>query len=91
MNLQNNISIPATVFAQIVDNEMVILDTKNENYFGLDPIGTVMWEQLTQTGSIEKLYTYMLEHYDVEEIILKKDIEIFIQNLVKNRLIKLEE
>ncbi len=87
MNFTEKMTIPSTIFMQTIDNEMIILDTKSENYFGLDSMGTVMWEQLSRDSSIEVLVHYMLEHYDVEENIVKQDISVFIKNLVKNELI----
>jgi len=87
MNSVENITIPSTVFAQVVDDEMVLLDTQSENYFGLDAIGTVMWQELSQHQSVPALQSYMLEHYDVSEDVIEKDIEAFINHLVDNKLI----
>jgi hypothetical protein len=76
-----------TVFTQMLDDELIILDTQSENYFALDSIGMQMWEQLSKHHSPQILYEYMLVHYEVEASILKKDIEIFIQNLLTHQLI----
>ena len=81
--------MPSTVFTQVIDEEIVILDTQSENYFGLDTMATVMWEQLRVNPSLEALVQYMLEEYDVQEYVLKEDIKMFINNLVKNKLITL--
>ncbi len=87
MNFTDKVTIPSTVFAQVVDDEMVILDTESENYFGLDTIGREMWQILVENGSLENLKTTMLEKYEVKESVIKHDIEVFIDTLVKNRLI----
>lgn len=87
MNFTDKVTIPSTVFAQVVDDEMVILDTESENYFGLDTIGREMWQTLVENGSLENLKTTMLEKYEVKESVIKHDIEVFIDTLVKNRLI----
>jgi ornithine carbamoyltransferase len=82
-----NVSIPSTVFAQVVDDEMVLLDTQSENYFGLDAIGTEMWQVLNRHQNTNALKVYMLEHYEVSEDMIEKDIQTFINNLVENKLI----
>jgi len=87
MNFTEKITIPSTVFAQVVDDEMVIMDTQSENYFGLDAIGTQMWQILVENSALENLKIKILEMYDVEESVLKCDIEIFISELLKNKLI----
>jgi len=89
MNFTKKVRITDSVFTQVIDDEMVILDTESENYFGLDSIGTVMWEQLRVNNSLEELAQYMLEHYDVQEGVLKEDIKTFVTNLVKNKLISI--
>ena len=89
MNNAEKIIIPSSVFAQLVDDEMVLLDTESENYFGLDAIGTVMWQQLAENPLLDVLKSYMLEQYEVEEERLEKDIEIFVKTLVDHQLITL--
>jgi len=89
MNFTEKIMIPDTVFAQIVDDEMVIMDTQSENYFGLDAIGTHMWQILVENGSLENLKKMILKMYDVKEDVLEQDIKIFISKLLKNKLITL--
>jgi len=89
MNFTEKMTIPSTVFAQEVDDEMVIMDTQSENYFGLDAMGTQMWQILIENGSLENLKIKILEMYDVEENVLRQDIEVFISELLKNKLINI--
>ncbi|HFD13685.1 MAG TPA: PqqD family protein [Epsilonproteobacteria bacterium] len=89
MNNAEKIIIPSSVFAQLVDDEMILLDTESENYFGLDAVGTVMWQQLVENPLLDVLKSYMLEQYEVEEERLEKDIEIFVKTLVDHQLITL--
>ena len=89
MTLQDNIMIDDTVFAQEVDHEMVILDTRSEQYFGLDEMGTVIWQHLSESGALQKVYEMMLEQYEVDEAQLEADICRFTQELVDAGLVKL--
>jgi len=91
MNFRQKVHIPSHIYIQAIDDEMVLLDTQSENYFGLDGMGTVMWEQLSVSPSLEDLAEYMLKTYDVEEDVLHADITTFIDKLVKNKLITLGE
>jgi len=87
MDFTQNIMPIATAFTQMVDDELIILDTQSENYFALDAIGAVMWEELSKNHSSQRLYAYMLKHYEVDASILKKDIETFIQTLLSHNLL----
>ncbi|MDQ7083749.1 MAG: PqqD family protein [Sulfurovum sp.] len=91
MILDTKINILASVFTQIVDDEMIILDTQSANYFALDAIGTVMWEQLSVDASLAHLYAYMLEAYEVEASVLLEDMTIFIAKLEEKALIERED
>ena len=89
MTLQNTITIPETLFAQVVDEEMVILDSISQEYFGLDETGAVIWQYLNEHGSLQKTYDAMREMYEVDEKQLEADICRFIQELVDAGLVEL--
>ena len=81
MDLNQKITFSETVFAQEVDGEMVLLDMNSENYFGLDEVGTAIWQAMQESGSLEKVYQAMLEQYEVEPEVLQKDLLDFVQKL----------
>ena len=79
-----------SVFAQEVDGEMMILDMNSQNYFGLDSIGSVIWQIMQDEKSIDSILERLLERYDTSVDILKRDLFIFIDELVSNRLIEVK-
>ena len=88
MTLQNTITIPETLFAQVVDEEMVILDSISQEYFGLDETGAVIWQHLNEHGSLQKTYNAMREMYEVDVKQLEVDICRFVQELVDAGLVE---
>jgi len=90
MNLESRVKISKRVFAQIVDDEMVLLDTVTQNYFGLDRIGSVMWHTIEDKIVIKDILYTLLEYYEVEEDILKRDLFIFIDSLVNSQLLEVD-
>ncbi|WP_294955383.1 PqqD family protein [Sulfurovum sp.] len=81
------ISFSDTVFAQEVDGEMVLLDMDSENYFGLDEVGTSIWQAMQKNETLPEVLSVLLEQYDVEEEVLKNDLLVFVQRLEENGLI----
>ncbi len=79
-----------SVFAQEVDGEMMILDMNSQNYFGLDSVGSVIWQIMQDEKSIDSILERLLERYDTSVDILKRDLFIFIDELVSNRLIEVK-
>ena len=76
------------ILFQKLGKEAVILHLDSEEYFGLDEIGTRIWEVLKQEGSTEKALSILLEEYNVEEEILRADIEEIIAQLRKEKILK---
>lgn len=91
MNLNQKVTFAETVFAQEVDGEMVLLDMNSENYFGLDEVGTAIWQAMQEKESLKEVFDILLEQYEVEEDVLKKDLINFVEKLKESGLIKIEE
>lgn len=90
MSLKKKITFADTVFAQEVDGEMVLLDMESENYFGLDEVGTVIWQAIQEKEFLQEVIEMLLEQYEVTPEVLEKDLMVFVENLQKNGLVKLE-
>ena len=88
ITLDQKINIADTVFAQEVDDEMVILDTVTEEYFGLDEMAAVIWQHLSESRSLQKVHDAMYEAYEVDSEQLEKDICRFVQQLADAGLVQ---
>jgi len=92
MDRDKKIIFSESVFAQEVDGEMVLLDMNSENYFGLDETGTSIWQAMQEhQADLQKVLSALLEKYDVEEDVLKRDLAVFIEKLKENGLIEVKE
>ncbi|HEY9190788.1 MAG TPA: PqqD family protein [Sulfurovum sp.] len=90
MDLNQKIIFADTVFAQEVDDEMVILDMESENYFGLDEVGTSIWQAMQEHGTLQDVFDALLEQYDVEPEILEKDLSDFVEKLLESGLVEVK-
>ena len=91
MNLNQKITFADTVFAQEVDAEMVLLDMESENYFGLDEVGTAIWQAMQEKDTLQEVFDILMEQYDVEEEVLEKDLSDFVGKLLESGLVELKE
>ena len=87
MDLHKTITFAETVFAQEVDGEMVLLDMESENYFGLDEVGTSIWETMQEEADLDKVFSTLLAQYEVPEDVLKSDLVNFVKKLEESGLI----
>ena len=88
MKLDQKVTFAETVFAQEVDGEMVLLDMESENYFGLDEVGTSIWQAMQENETLKEVLAVLLEQYEVEEEMLENDLFAFVGKLEESGLVK---
>ena len=89
MNLNQTITLSPEVISQEVSGETVLLDLESENYFGLDEVGTRIWQLLNEGSNLQNVLNTLLTEYEVDEQQLKKDLQDHITQLVDAGLISL--
>ena len=75
----------------IVGEEAVLLNLKNEQYYGLDPMGTHMWQALTSHASIQAAYEKLLDEYEVSPDVLRNDLKGLLEKLLAQGLVVLQD
>ena len=88
--MTQTIEISSEVLTQEVGGETVILDLKTESYFGLDEVGTRIWQLLQEQNNLQTITATMLNEYDVEEEQLEKDIQDLLTQLNKAGIVTLD-
>lgn len=74
----------------VVGQESVLLNLKNEQYFGLDQMGTQMWQALATSDSIQAVYEKLLGEYDVSAEVLHRDLNNLLEKLLAHGLVELQ-
>jgi Coenzyme PQQ synthesis protein D (PqqD) len=90
MELNQTITLSPDVISQEVSGETVILDLNSENYFGLDEVGTRIWQLVEETGNLQQVYDRMLAEYEVDEEQLLEDMGKLILEIEKIGLVSLQ-
>jgi len=84
------VALVADVVTRRLDDELVLLNLDSEAYYGLDEVGTRMWEVLSSSPSVEAAFEQLLSEYDVDAASLRGDLEKLVDELVKNGLVELQ-
>lgn len=74
-----------------VGAEVVLLNLRNETYYGLDEVGTSMWRALTTNATIQQAYESLLDEYDVDSETLRHDLLELVKNLIDQELIEISD
>lgn len=64
-----------------VGDETVILHLTNGTYYGLDPVGTRIWEMLKDDVSSSDICRRLAAEYDVEQATIEADARRFLGEL----------
>ena len=82
----NKYQLVSNVLFQKVDDETVILEPENGNYFTLDPVGTFMIENLQEGKSVEQVIELMNTKYEVSTEQVTADLTELITNMLAQNL-----
>jgi len=86
---------PASVISRIMevvaaemDGEIVMISIENGKYYGMDAIGSRIWELIEAPQSVAEVVRILGEEYEVEQQQCQADILGFLDCLHKEGLIK---
>jgi ornithine carbamoyltransferase len=89
-SLSRKVRISPEVLVQEVGGESVLLDLASERYFGLDAVGTRVWQMMRDLGDLQDVHRAMLEEYQVEDRCLGADLNALVAKLADAGLISVE-
>ena len=76
------------VFASEIDDEVVMMNIDTGKYYGMDAIGSRIWELIADEIQVKELIGKLMEEYDVEEEQCRKDVLEFLNQLNANKLLQ---
>ncbi|SHK78835.1 lasso peptide biosynthesis PqqD family chaperone [Rhodothermus profundi] len=81
------VASPEQVSSKLGD-EVVILNLRNGVYYGLDPIGTRIWELIQEPRSVRQVCEVLLEEYEVTFEQCAEDVLALMRDLQAQGLIE---
>ena len=71
-----------------LDGETIILGLADGIYYGLDPVGTRIWEILQERKTLNEIRDILLEEFDVEADVCMRELKELLQDLLVKGLIE---
>jgi hypothetical protein len=90
-SLPKRVIISPEVLFRELDGEAVLLDLNTERYYGLDDVGTRIWQLLSEQGDVAAARDLMLAEYQVDSETLSQDMADLLGRLAEAGLVTLEE
>ena len=82
-----SVNLSPDALFQEVSGETVILDIASEAYFGLDAVGTRVWQLMRENGQTQLVFDAMLREFEVEPDALERDLADLLARLEEAGLI----
>lgn len=87
-----NVFLNENVVSCELDGEVAILNMNDGVYYGLNPIGTIIWKLIEMENCVDitKIVEMILDEYEVNKDTCHKDIIELVEQLVKNGLVQIK-
>lgn len=87
LSLESRVSISDDAVFRELDGEAVILHLESGMYYGLDPVGTRLWQLIDSHHELRPVYDAALEEFDVDPATLQKDLLQLVSDLATRQLV----
>ena len=81
------VEIRKDLVCQELDGEMVILNMQSGLYYGIDAVGSRIWQMLEEKVPPATMVDLLLEEYEIEADLCSQQVATFLSELEKNNLI----
>jgi hypothetical protein len=73
-----------------LNGEVAILNLKSSQYYGLDLVGAVAWDSLSEPRQVDDICRAIMDRFDVEESVCRVDVLALLECLAKAGLIEVD-
>ena len=89
MTLQTEVKACDEVISTELDGEAVLMHVSRGLYFGLNPVGAVIWDLMKQPVSLQRLCDAVCEQFEVAPEVVERDVVALLEELRKSGLAEL--
>jgi hypothetical protein len=89
--LDRVVRVPDDVIFRELQGEAVILNLASSTYYGLDHIGTRIWQLCETHGSLRAVWDAMQQEFDASDDTLRADLLAFVDELLANGLLAVQQ
>ena len=88
ITIHTKVSQSTEVVASEMDDEVVMMSIEQGAYFGLDPVGSRIWEIIEKPVDVSALCDQLLEEFEVTRDVCEGDTLSFLNKLSDDKLLE---
>ena len=81
---------PPDVLARVIDGEAVLLNLESGIYFGLNEVGSCIWQRIVGGSTVRDMTRQVVEEFEVSEEVARRDIDALLEQLLDRGLARKE-
>ena len=81
--------VQPSVIYRDVSGEIVLLDLQSGVYYGLDAIGSRMWQLLIEQRDVDEVCSIMVDEYETSSDVLRTDVDRLVSELAEKGLVSI--
>lgn len=89
IDLNDKIQRKQSLLDTAINDETVLMDVQKGEYYGLDDIASMVWHLLAQPTTAAQIITTLIQRYDGEPEIIRRDTLALLQNMAERDLLDL--
>ena len=87
-SLDRRVRLSDDVVFRELEGEAVLLNLASGMYFGLDAIGTRVWQLLAEHQTLQAVFDHMLQEFEVDDPTLRSDLVALVDRLMEHGLVQ---
>ncbi len=90
ITLNTQIQLVPNQSSSVLGNETILLNYEAGNYYELNEVGGFIWALLQdkKTILVHEIQDHLLEEFDVEPAVCQEELTLFLDNLLREKLIE---
>ena len=90
ISLQQQVSVSDRVVFRDLGGEAILLNLDSGQYYGLDEVGSRVWDLLVRQSSLSTICDRLVDEYDVDTRTLENDILSLVGDLARHGLVAID-
>ncbi len=90
LTLESLVFASPEVLSADLGKELALLDARSGIYYGMDAVGSRIWDLLEQPRALAEVLAVLVQEYKVDQAVLTTDLLDFAQELVGRGLLKVD-
>ena len=88
MTLETSVAASPDVISTELDGETVLMHVSNGMYFGLNAVGSVIWDSMKTPVAVARLCDAVSDEFDVGRDVCENDVLQLLAQLEENGLVR---